>query len=67
MRGTVAIVIAGALIAIAILVGFRWQITAATGIVYRLDQWTGNIVGCEVDHGPCYSYNTVLGRALTGP
>lgn len=54
MRITVAVVIAGTLIAIAILVAFRWQISAATGVVYRLDRWTGKIIACELNPGPCY-------------
>jgi hypothetical protein len=66
MRATVAIVIAGTLIAIAILVAFRWQITAATGIVYRLDRWTGDIVACEINPGPCYSLAKEL-LALSAP
>jgi hypothetical protein len=45
MRVAAAIVIAGALIAIAVLIAFRWQISAATGVVYRLDRWTGHAVG----------------------
>lgn len=40
MRAAIAIVIAGALIA------FHWQISAGTGVVYRLDSWTGRIIGC---------------------
>jgi hypothetical protein len=44
MRVAAAIVIAGALIAIAVLIAFRWQISAATGVVYRLDRWTGHAV-----------------------
>jgi hypothetical protein len=46
VRVPVAIVIAGALVAIAILVALRWQITAASGYVYRLDRWTGHITVC---------------------
>jgi hypothetical protein len=54
MRVPIAIMIAGSLIAAAILLAFRWQITAATGVVYRLDRWTGHIVACELSGGPCY-------------
>jgi hypothetical protein len=64
MRATVAIVIAGTLIAIAILVAFRWQITAGTGIVYRLDRWTGDIVACEINPGPCYSLAQRIGATV---
>jgi hypothetical protein len=55
MRAIVAVVIAGTLIAIAILIAFRWQIAASTDVVYRLDRWTGNIVACELNARPCYS------------
>lgn len=44
-----AIVIAGVVIAAAIMLGLRWQIVPATafGSAYRLDSWTGEIVVCE--------------------
>ena len=54
MRIPLAIVIAGALIAVAILMAFRWQISAATGgVVYRIDRWTGNIEFCMAYGEPC--------------
>jgi hypothetical protein len=53
MRIPAAIVIAGALIALAILSAFRWEISAATGVVYRLDRWTGHIVACLLEGAPC--------------
>jgi hypothetical protein len=49
----VAVVIASALIAIAILIVFRWQISAATGVVYRLDRWTGHAVACDMSYRDC--------------
>jgi hypothetical protein len=55
LRIPVAIVIAGLLIAGTILIAFRWQISAATGIVYRLDKWSGRIVACELSGTPCYN------------
>jgi len=48
VRVDLAIVVAGALVAIAILLAFRWQISSATGVVYRLDGWTGHVAICEV-------------------
>jgi hypothetical protein len=48
-----AVVIAGALIAIAMLIVFRWQISAATGVVYRLDRWTGHAIGCDLSYRDC--------------
>jgi hypothetical protein len=53
MRIPVAIVIAGALVAVAILIAFRWQISGATGFVYRLDRWTGHTTVCNVDSTTC--------------
>jgi hypothetical protein len=53
MRVAAAIVIAGALIAIAVLIAFRWQISAATGVVYRLDRWTGHAVVCDLTYVDC--------------
>ena len=55
MSRSIAIVIAGVLIAVAILIAFRWQISAATGVVYRLDRWTGDVIACELSPGACYS------------
>jgi hypothetical protein len=54
MRIPIAIVIAGVLIAAAVLIAQRWEISAATGVVYRLDRWTGDILACELNPGPCY-------------
>jgi hypothetical protein len=44
----IAILIAGALIAASLLIAFRWQISAATGFVYRLDRWTGSVTACDL-------------------
>jgi hypothetical protein len=49
MRVPIAIVIAGALIAGAVLFVFRWQISATPTVVYRLDRWTGRTVWCYRD------------------
>ena len=51
MRIPFAIVIAAALIAAAILIVFRWEVSAATGVVYRIDRWTGHIAVCYVGDG----------------
>jgi hypothetical protein len=56
MRVPIAVVIAGALVAVAILIAFRWHISAATGVVYRLDRWSGRIIACELSgYTPCYN------------
>lgn len=49
MRILVAIVIAGVLIAAAILITFRWQIAVnSDGGIYRLDRWTGQTRICNM-------------------
>jgi hypothetical protein len=53
VRIALAVIFAGVLIALAILIVFRWQISAATGVVYRLDRWTGNIAVCDLGYGNC--------------
>jgi hypothetical protein len=53
MRIMLSVVIAGTLIAVAILIAFRWQISAATGVIYRLDRWTGNLIVCDLSYGGC--------------
>ena len=59
LRNAVATLIAGIVIAGAILIAFRYEISAATGgVVYRLDRWSGQITACELSVGPC----TALGQ-----
>ena len=53
LRKAVATLIAGVVIAVAILFAFRYEISAATGVVYRLDRWSGQITACELSGGPC--------------
>ena len=49
MSSAKAIIIGAALIAVAILFVFRWQITATQDYgVIRLDRWTGSVTGCAV-------------------
>jgi hypothetical protein len=48
MRIPIAILIAGALIAGAILLLFRWEISGANDIgFYKLDRWTGRTFTCN--------------------
>ena len=54
MNNGVAIVIAGALVALAVLITFRWDISALPGgpsppgnSIYRLDRWTGTVTKCD--------------------
>jgi hypothetical protein len=58
LRNAVATLVAGIMIATAILIAFRYEISAATGVVYRLDRWSGQITACELSGGPC----TALGQ-----
>jgi hypothetical protein len=41
-----SIIIAGALIAIAVLIIGRWDISGTTNGVWRLDRWSGDIQVC---------------------
>jgi hypothetical protein len=42
----VSIIVAGALIAIAILIVGRWEISSGGNAVWQVDRWTGNIRVC---------------------
>jgi hypothetical protein len=41
-----SIIIAGAMIAIAILIAGRWEISSGGNAAWQLDHWTGNIKVC---------------------
>ncbi len=45
---TTSIIIAGTAIFSGLFFGLRWQISASSHSVYRLDRWTGEIVECYV-------------------
>lgn len=47
MGRNLAIIGAGAVIAMAILVTFRWEVGSSAGMTVRLDRWTGEIIGCN--------------------
>lgn len=47
MVNAISIVLAGAMIAAAILVALRWDFAAFGGQTYLLDRWSGQIVGCN--------------------
>jgi hypothetical protein len=52
MRMIASILVGAAMIAAALLVVFRWEITTPhVGLVYRLDRWTGNVALCQPDSG----------------
>jgi hypothetical protein len=44
-----SIIIAGTLIAIAILIAGRWEIFGSASGVWRLDRWTGAVQLCHYD------------------
>lgn len=48
MRTAIAVAIAGAMIAGAILIALRWEISASDNWVYRLDRWTGRTLACPL-------------------
>jgi hypothetical protein len=48
MRIPIAIVIAGLLIATAVMLAFHWQISGTDNGVYRLDRWTGHVISCNL-------------------
>jgi hypothetical protein len=47
MPNSVAIVVSGLVIAIAILFSARWQIVATNAQILRLDSWTGKVAACN--------------------
>lgn len=47
MGRNLAIILAGALIAFAVALTGRWQVSAAPGGLYRLDRWTGAVSACD--------------------
>jgi len=49
MRIAIAIVIAGALIACALLFVNRWQISGTNELIWRLDRWSGRIAACNLE------------------
>jgi hypothetical protein len=42
-----AIILAGALVAAAILVTGHWQVVVSESLIFRLDRWTGRVVACN--------------------
>lgn len=54
-----AVLAAGVMIAVAILVAGRWEIASSNTEVYRLDRWTGAVVACGSD--PADRAETVMG------
>jgi hypothetical protein len=47
MARAVAIILAGLVLACAVVFVFRWQIAANASGVYLLDRWTGHVAECR--------------------
>jgi hypothetical protein len=61
MGRSIAIVVAGGLIALAIMVTNHWEInTSSAGQNFRLNRWTGSIEVCSVDP------KTIVGSSFAG-
>jgi len=61
MKGSIAILMSGAIVATAVLFVFRWEVTAAGAVAYRLDRWTGQITSCAAGHSLATAYATGSG------
>jgi hypothetical protein len=64
MRGSIAILMSGAIVATAVLFVFRWEVTAAGGVAYRLDRWTGQITSCATSHSVASAYASGFGVSV---
>jgi hypothetical protein len=45
---SISVIIAGALVAVAVLITGHWQIGTAPTQVYRVNRWTGSVTACNV-------------------
>jgi hypothetical protein len=50
MERNISIVVGAAIIAAALVFIFRWEVTAAGSTMVRLDRWSGEMVGCNVEN-----------------
>lgn len=69
MGNPIATIIAGALIAVAILVVGRYEATPLVyggtwATIFRLDRWTGEVVGCAVDPDTMTNPNSFVGAKM---
>jgi hypothetical protein len=64
MKGSIAILMSGAIVASAVFFVFRWEVTAAGGIAYRLDRWTGQVTSCAGSHPVANAYSTGFGVSV---
>ena len=64
MKGSIAILMAGAIVATAVFFVFRWEVTAAGGVAYRLDRWTGQVTSCAGSHPVANAYSTGFGMSV---
>lgn len=64
MKGSIAILMSGAIVATAVVFVFRWEVTAAGGVAYRLDRWTGQITSCAANHSVANAYASGFGVSV---
>ena len=64
MKGSIAILMSGAIVATAVVFVFRWEVTAAGGVAYRLDRWTGQITSCAASHSVATAYASGFGVSV---
>jgi hypothetical protein len=55
MKTSLAIILSGLLIALAIGLPYRWQIAGTGSAIYRLDRWTGRVAECRPPSTVAYS------------
>ena len=66
MNQSLAIIIAGAIVAFSVALSTRWQIAVApvqnapNPQVYRLDRWTGDVTSCNVKNPSASLYAGVI-------
>jgi hypothetical protein len=60
-RATAVVLTAGALIAVAILIAYHWQLAPLSGgAALRLDRWTGAVALCAIREGTTPAAGTEL-------
>ena len=50
MERSISIIVGAAIIAAALVFIFRWEVTPAGSTMVRLDRWSGEMVGCNVEN-----------------
>ena len=47
MSTSIALILSAALIAVALLFVFRWEVSSTSTLTFRLDRWTGHVTMCN--------------------